>query len=181
MNNSSMDLLFDGEGAPEATALENAADRDAILLTALLESSDSPEDFVNFVEENVSTMEVYGILSPEVATEASVKKIKVVMNKQSQMSRAEKLAAFTLARQEGSENYKKYLLFKTKMREQAAIIFKKFGSRGKKIARQQLNGAYHAAKRVPGKAGAQMTERIDRAINATKKDGTNGSAIKKKK
>ena len=180
MENTLTKYLFDGNGSPEISTLESAEDRALIMLAAIQEQCASDEEFVNFITENASTMEIYGLLPPEVATEASVKKVRSTFTRQSQLSRAEKLAALRLAKTNNDPNYAKFVKYKALMRAYEAKVLQKYSSKGKVIARKQLNGTYVAAKNIPGKQGAQMADKIDKAIKAADKDGRNGSAVNKK-
>ena len=79
----------------------------AVLLAGLEETFASRDEFLDFVNENATTMQIYGILPPDTAMEAAkVQKIKTVVSIQSQLSRATKLAALRLAQANKDPNWK---------------------------------------------------------------------------
>lgn len=179
MTNELNEYLFDGEGNPEVIAVESEQDQAAIFLAALEEACSSHEEFVDFVTENAATMQVYGILPQEIATEASIKKVRSIFTRESRMNKAQKMAALVMARRNEDTAYKKYKKYRLLMKQEEAKILKKYGNKAKGIARKQLAGKYNAAKAIPGKIGAQIQEKIGEAIKAADSNGRNHSAIKK--
>ena len=181
MDKNIKDYIFDESDAPEITTLESANDRAAVLLAGLEETFASRDEFLDFVNENATTMQIYGILPPETAMEAAkVQKIKTVVSVQSQMSRATKLAALRLASAKKDPNFYKYIKFRDLMREYREKIYQKYGNKGKAIARKELRNSGNNAKAIPGKQGKQMSDRIQSAIDHADKNGRNGTAINKK-
>ena len=182
MDNSIKDYIFDESSAPEITTLESATDRAAVLLAGLEETFASRDEFLDFVNENATTMQIYGILPPETAMEgAKVQKIRTVVSVQSQLSRATKLAALRLAYANKDPNFDKYIKYRDLMREYRTRIYQKYGNKGKAVARKELRNAGNKAKAISGKQGKQMSDRIQSAIDHADKNGRNGTAINKKR
>ena len=181
MDNSIKDYIFDESSAPEITTLESANDRAAVLLAGLEETFTSRDEFLDFVNENAATMQIYGLLPAETAMEAAkVQKIRTVVTVQSQLSRATKLAALRLAQANKDPNFDKYIKYRDLMREYRDKIYQKYGNKGKAIARKEMRNAGNKAKAIPGKQGKQMSDRIQTAIDHADKNGRNGYAINKK-
>lgn len=186
MDERIMGQIYDGDNDPNQVTLESGDgySRTLILLTALEETFDTTQEFIDFVKENATAMTTFGILPIEemqsVTEAVKAKKIRSVMSVAGQMSRAQKIAAYRLAATNNDSDYKNYLKYRNLMRQYREKIFTKYGSRAKVIARKELNNAGQKAKAMSPNGHNQMSDRIQKAIDNVDKDGRNGTAIPKK-
>lgn len=178
--------IYDADMDPNQVTLESddSYSRSQIILTGLLETFNNPVEFVEFVKENATAMATFGIIpldSMQAVTEA-VKAIKVrtTISVASQMSRAQKIAAYRLAATNNDSDYKNYMKYRNLMRTYREKIFTKYGSRAKVIARKELAAAGNRAKAMTPNGHNQMSDRIQKAIDNVDKNGRNGTAVPKK-
>lgn len=159
---SDVDPIF--ESADDtATDLTVAAEA-AIFMDTLLESCESEEEFVDYVTENATEWELYGMIpSAERALEA-IKTIKVTDWKIKNRNRAQHRECIRLAYKSGDPNYKKYKKFRDLMRKFRALIFKKWDAKAKANVMKAKRNNIAKASSINTKSGNTLKKRLNTAM-----------------
>lgn len=164
MMNEMMNYLNEENCNPDDITLDHA-DESAIFLAALQDAC-TAEEYNDLVMENLTELELYGLIeSAEVVTEG-LKIIKHKVTKQENLNREQAKAAFRLARKANSSEWKKYKMHREKMIENREKIFQKFGFKAKSEAKRVLQGAKRKASSMPATSltGKSITEKMDKKI-----------------
>lgn len=126
----------------------NAADEAAIFLDAL--HAECNEDEWNLVLENMTELEIYGLIpDAEAATEAA-KKVAYKVTKQMNMNRETAKACLRSAERKQTAAWKKYHKARVQMIEARNMIYKQEAAVGKKAAKATLNNARKKASAMKG-------------------------------
>lgn len=162
----------------------------AILLDVLRETC-TKEEFSEFLAENKTDLELYGLINfSALATEsyagedgeleeASEARNIVRLNKQAQISREEARISIGLAKKSGDALYKyyhKYAELKRKFRDK---IYEKYNGRAKGLARKAVMNSRNKASVMNSKTGSTIINKIDSRIKDLDKKGRNNEAVKK--
>lgn len=164
-----MNYLNEDNCNPDDIVLD-AADESAIFLAALQDTC-TAEEYNDLVMENLTELELYGLIeSAEVVTEG-LKIIKHKVTKQENLNREQAKAAFRLARKADDSEMKKYNKHRKLMIESREKIFKKYGAKAKSEARRVIQGAKRKASSMPSTSttGMSITEKMDKKINEINK------------
>ena len=176
-------LLIDGVDDEDSGALEGAtfdttedeltpAEESAIFLDAMYSSCNSPEEFIDMVEENATVWEMYGLIQDATAATEAVKRMKIDNWKKVNLDRVAARESIRLAQKNKSADYKKY-------RDK---ILKRFGVRSKSVARSAIANSQHKSAAMSNSAkratAIDTTKKLDSGMKGLNKDGRNGKAIK---
>lgn len=80
------------------------------------------------------------------------------LSKQDDVKRRTKLIAYQLAKEANDPAWKKMTLYRSKMKEQRAIILKKYGKKAQKIALASQKEYIKTARKEPAKPAADATD-----------------------
>lgn len=152
-----------------------AADESAIFIAAMMESA-GIEETLDFVHENASELQAYGLIDDaEVAVEATRNIVR--LNKQANFSKVKGLTAIRLARQANDNLYKKYKFHRDKFLAYRDQIMTKYDAKATAEARKSIQNAKRNASRMSSKHGSDITKRMDQQMK--KFDDKKSTAIAK--
>ena len=182
--------LEDEEGALENAVFNTeefeltAAEESAIFLDSVYSTCDSPEEFIDMVEENATVWEMYGLIQDATAATEAVKKMKIDNWKSVNLSRVAAREAIRQAQRANSADYKKYAKFRGLFKKYRDKILKMFGTRSKAAAKKSIANSQRklaAIKPTTAKKKAQSTDlmkKMERVAKGLDKNGRNGRAIR---
>lgn len=175
-------LSFLGEDSEIGTATESVnlteADSTEVLLAAIESTFDTAQEYADFLNDNATEMELYGIADGEtIATEA--KRVVSTITKQSEMSKAERRLVIKIAAREGNPHYEKYNKYKKLFLQERDYLREYYKAKAKKELREQLRNKSRKASTMSSASGKNIANRIDKTLKNLDKDGRNGVAIKK--
>lgn len=133
------------ELSPEAQAF--------IMETAILESA-TPEDLEAFLE---SHLETNAAVNEEVLLEKSI----VRLDKQAKISRAQKVAVFTIAKEKNDPQFKKLLTVWRMERFLENALLKKYGNEGYRRARKSVESAGRSKSQMVKKAAKNVAKQLN--------------------
>jgi hypothetical protein len=179
-------LLIDGVDDNSSASLESASfdtdsyeltpsEESAIFLDAMYNECSSPEEFMDFVTENASMWEMYGLIEDATAALEAVKRMRIDNWKQVNLGRVSKREAIRLAEKANSADYRKYKKYRALYRKYRDKIFVRYGTRGKTMARRAIANSRNKASSTHAQS---TTKKIDNTIKKLNRDGRNGQAIK---
>ena len=146
----------------------DAADESAVFLAALQDTC-TPEEFNSLVMENLTELELYGLIDSAEVAQEGFKIVKHKITKQENLNREQAKAAFRLAKKANSPEWKAYTKARTKMKEARAKIFTKFASKSKSEARKVLQNSKRKASNMPSVTGKTISDKIDKKIKEMEK------------
>ena len=186
-------LLIDGVDDEDSGALESAtfdttedeltpAEESAIFLDAMYSSCNSPEEFIDMVEENATVWEMYGLIQDATAATEAVKRMKIDNWKKVNLDRVAARESIRLAQKNKSADYKKYVKYRALFKKYRDKILKRFGVRSKSVARRAIANSQHKSAAMSNSAkratAIDTTKKLDSVMKGLNKDGRNGKAIK---
>lgn len=124
-----------------------------IMETAIMESA-SPEDLEIFLE---SHMETSAAVNEEVLLEKSI----VRLDKQAKISRAQKVAVFTIAKEKNDPQFKKLLTVWRMERFLENALFKKYGNEGYRRARKSVESGGRSKSQMVKKAAKNVAKQLN--------------------
>lgn len=144
------------------------ADEAAIFLTAMQEAC-TPEEFNSLVMENMTTLELYGLIDDaEVATEAQ--KIVYKQTKQQTLTREQNKMVMRLAKRLGLPEYQKYRKYILAARKERDKMRQKLASKAKQEVKRSMSNAKRKASSMNGgKNSDQLMSKIKSRAEANKK------------
>lgn len=189
MKNAVLDFMNsatepEAEGA-NTLVLESAADRTAVFLAAMEEEC-TPEEFKELVLDQATALEAYGLIDDADAVRAAYgivesgnasameaayknRKMKFVLSRGTQMTRAQKKAAMKLAKRNTDPNYEKYVTYRNKMIFYRQKVYDKWLSRGTREAKRLLKASAQTASTIRDSRGRQMEDKIKESIKKADK------------
>ena len=170
-------LLIDGVDDEDSGALEGAtfdttedeltpAEESAIFLDAMYSSCNSPEEFIDMVEENATVWEMYGLIQDATAATEAVKRMKIDNWKKVNLDRVAARESIRLAQKNKSADYKKYVKYRALFKKYRDKILKRFGVRSKSVARRAIASAKTAKRAKSPLFGAHFVKSRDLFIES---------------
>lgn len=141
----------------------DAADESAIFLAALQDTC-TPEEFESLVLENTTELELYGLIDDAESAMEAIKIVKHKITKQENLNREQAKACFRMAKKANCSEWKRYHLYRTKMKAERDKIFAKFGSKAKAEAKKVVNNSRRKASSMNSVTGKTITEKMDKKI-----------------
>lgn len=149
------------------TLLGDSAIESELVLTALMESCDTTEEFAALIEEHAVEMELYQLIdNSEEACEAARNVVR--LNKSAKFSAIEKRAAIRLAKKANDPLYTKYAKYRALWKDYREKIFDKYKAKATREAKTIIINARRKASGMSVDSGKSITDRMDREIERVK-------------
>ena len=163
-----MDVTFEDAEDYDSDSLTPGAEA-AIFMDTVLESFDSPEEFVEYVAENAVEWELYGLIPNAQRALEATKTIKVQDWKMKNRERTIKRECIRIAYKKNDPLYKKYKIARDKMRGYRSKIFDKYNSKAKSNVLRAKSNSQAKASTISTKSGKDLTKRVNNSIAASTK------------
>lgn len=162
----------------DTSVMESARESSLMFLSALREEFPTTESFTEFVKENATEMELYGLIdNAQEVMEAYSSKMVVKFTKAATFNRQQKRACITLARANNDPNYKKYAMHRAKMIEAREAMYDRYGSKAAMAAKKSMMNAKKKASSMNSSTGNDIVKKMDKQIKKLDNTGRNGKAI----
>lgn len=149
------------------TLLGDSVLESEIVLTALMESCSTDEEFSELLEQHAVEMELFGIIdNSEEACEAARNIVR--LNKSAKFSAIEKRAAIRLAKKADDPLYTKYAKYRALWKDFREKIFAKYRTKATREAKTIIVNARRKASGMSVDSGKSLTDRMDREIERVK-------------
>lgn len=140
------------------------ADESAIFLETVMESCETPDEFIDMVTENAVYWQSFGLIDDaDVALEA-VKRITVDNWKQVNFKRLWHREALRVEARKDSADWKKYVKYRTEMRKVRAKIIQRNENVAKRNVRQAQSHASQKTASMNNSHGGDLNKRINEAM-----------------
>lgn len=163
---------------------------ESLLFLDTLRATSTKEEFKQFLADNATELELYGLVSPaaiaresymddeDLDTAMEAKNI-VRLNREAKISREEARISIGLAKKGNDPLYKYYHKYSGLKRQFRDKIYAKYGSRATPLARKAVLNSRNKASLMNSPAGSGIVGKIDSRLKQLDKNGRNNEAIKK--
>ena len=160
------DVTLDGEESLIAGELTSATES-SIFLAAMQDMCNTPDEFVDMVNENAVTWQMYGLIDDAEEAMEVAKKVTYDNWKDTRMKRVIGKEVLRLAKANDPANYKKYRDFRNKALALRQKFYQKYLSKAKQNAKAALRNSSSKASNMGsahGKSIVQATKSEDKRI-----------------
>lgn len=151
-------MLFGSRGNTVNTNLEVTPEAQSMILECAIMENANRDEICAFLENN---NEVQGVLRDNILLEKTI----VRLDKKAKLSRAQKMASFTIAKEKNDRDFKKLLTVWKMERFLEARILKKYQSQALTRAKQSMNNAGKSKSNLIKKVANTVTSQLHSVNN----------------
>ena len=154
----------------ESSIMESDIDKAFIIIAALKESC-TPEEYSEIME-SINSLELYDVIpNGTSAMEATEKRI-IKYTFTSKLSQATKAACLRIAKTVRDPLYAKYRKARSEMFKNREKLYKKYESKGSRLAKDILRNAKNASSSMKNKIGTGISDKLDKTIKRIENTNT---------
>lgn len=154
-------MIFNKFGGNDNVEAEVTTEAQSLILECALLDNASPEELGAFLENH---NEVQGVLRDNILLEKSI----VRLDKKAKLSRAQKMAAFTIAKEKNDVMFKKLLTVWRMERFLEAKLLKKYATPAMSRAKQSMMNAQRAGSGLVKKVANTVASQLHSVNNVSK-------------
>lgn len=163
-------MLFDNRGVMESQhSDELSAEAQSLIMEAAITESVSEEELTAFLESNI---EVNAAINDNILLERTI----VRLDKKAKLTRAQKMAVFTIAKERNDPQLKKLLTVWRMEKYLEGILLKKYGNEALRRARKAVRNSSNSKSKMMKTVASRVKSQLNNGVSARTKSQLNAAA-----